>query len=258
MRKHGLLLVEGPHDTEFIACLLKPHGLHRVQLKPDLEPFWDILVPKQFPADGEDLLKRVPVPMFIQNGSHSVAIRCAIGDTQLVRAAQESLAVLDFDELVGIGIILDADENMTPKQRFSRIRSTANSIGLPLNLPEQPGQISNGSPKSGVFVLPDNESKGTLEDILLECASESYPSLLQGAKTFVQTDVSALDDEDLRDLKKPAGKKKAMVSSIASILRPGKAIQVSLQDNRWIKDKTLDLEKVKSVSLFLSKLLELT
>jgi hypothetical protein len=55
----------------------------------------------------------------------------------------------------------------------------------------------------------------------------------------------------------PAGRNKAMVGSIASILRPGRAIQVSLQDDRWLRDTALALPRVKAVQDFLLKLLEL-
>jgi hypothetical protein len=48
-----------------------------------------------------------------------------------------------------------------------------------------------------------------------------------------------------------------MVGSIASILRPGRAIQVSLQDDRWLRDTALALPRVKAVQDFLLKLLEL-
>ena len=62
--------------------------------------------------------------------------------------------------------------------------------------------------------------------------------------------------EDLDDLRKPAGRHKAIVGSMASILRPGKAVQVSLQDNRWLRDAALAIPRVKAVQDFLVSLLD--
>ena len=54
-------------------------------------------------------------------------------------------------------------------------------------------------------------------------------------------------------MKKPAGKKKAIVSIISSILKPGKALQVSIQDNRWVDEKTIQLDSIKLVKKFLDE-----
>lgn len=258
MSKYGYLVVEGPHDVEFVARILKPHGLDRIKHKSDLDPFWYNVVPKGFPPDGEDLLKRVPVPIFFQSNTHSVAIRSARGDTRLVPAMQESLAVLDSGKLVGVGFILDADKRVTPADRFLSIKTEIANLGALLDLPDNPGQVRQGSPKSGVFILPDNQSQGTLEDVLLECAETAYPSLLARANTFVQgVDANGLTTDDKTEFEKPAGRNKAIVSSISSILKPGKAIQVSIQDNRWLKDDALNLSRVRAVQTFLAELLEI-
>ena len=257
MSMYGYLAVEGPHDAEFVARILKPRGLTRVRRKSDLDPFWYDVVPTSFPPDGEDLLKRVPVPLFLQNATHSVAVRSALGDTRLVSATRESLAVLDSEKLVGVGFLLDADGQAAPADRFYSIKTIVAHSNMPLSLPDAPGQVSEGYPRSGVFVLPDNQSAGTLEDVLLECAESTYPSLLAGANGFVQgVDVSGLARNDRRELERPAGRNKAIVSSVSSILKPGKAIQVSIQDNRWLADETLNLPKVRAVRAFLTALLE--
>ena len=50
---------------------------------------------------------------------------------------------------------------------------------------------------------------------------------------------------------------KAIVGSIVSILRPGKAIQVSIQDDRWLRDDALTLPKIKAIHDFLKALFDL-
>jgi hypothetical protein len=76
-----------------------------------------------------------------------------------------------------------------------------------------------GSPRCGVFVLPDNVSEGTLEDLLLEAAGVAYPTLLAGAQRYVEgvsLDGPGFDRDDRGAFGAPAGRKKATVACIAN------------------------------------------
>jgi len=256
MPKYGYLVVEGPHDLEFAYRLLRPFGLIRVRMKDDLDPFWEDLVPTDFPPDG-DLQKRVPVPLFLQNNSHSVAIHSAIGDTRLVQSVEESAALIEVGDVTGIGLILDSDRQLPAADRYGTIKAGLRDKGL--TLPENAGDVAVGPPRLGAYVLPDNHSPGTLEDLLIECAHRVYPNLLTSATTHIDNvpGDAALEADDLGDFKKPAGRNKAIVGSIASVLRPGKAVQVSIQDNRWLRGDNLNVARVKAVQDFLVDLMEL-
>ena len=98
--------------------------------------------------------------------------------------------------------------------------------------------MSEGPPRLGAYILPDNLSCGTLGDILIDCAQHAYPTLLSTAAVHVDAAFgdNSLTADDMKELRKAAGRNKAIVGSMASILRPGRAIQVSLQDNRWLRD----------------------
>lgn len=117
---------------------------------------------------------------------------------------------------------------------------------------------TQGPPKLGAFILPDNGTAGTLEDILLDSAKEVYPKLLESA--FLHVDSARYVDlipDDLKEFNKPAGKNKAIIGTMASILKPGKAIQVSIQDNQWLQGSALSLPRIKAVQNFLANLFEL-
>jgi len=47
--------------------------------------------------------------------------------------------------------------------------------------PDDVGIVLSTTPRLGVFVLPDNGTRGKLEDILLEWAQHAYPTLLSTA-----------------------------------------------------------------------------
>jgi len=48
------------------------------------------------------------------------------------------------------------------------------------------------------------------------------------------------------------------VGCIANVLRPGKSVQVSIQDNRWVTAETLTLPSMAPLDQFLQDLFSLT
>jgi hypothetical protein len=256
MPKYGYLVVEGPHDIEFVYRLLSPLGLRRIRLEADGDPFFTPLIPHDYPPDG-DLQERMPVPLFLQSGTHAIAVHGAAGDARLIQTLEENTVLIGLAGLTGVGIILDADTDQSPVDRYVTIRDQLRAKNLAF--PDDAGVVSPTTPRLGAFVLPDNQAPGTLEDILLECGQLVYAGLLSTAThvNAASQDPSLLN-EDLEELRKPAGRIKAIVGSIASILRPGKAVQVSIQDNRWLRDSAaLAIPRVRAVQDFLTNLLEL-
>lgn len=260
MGHYGYMVVEGHHDIEFVARLLKPYGFKRIQYLKDLDTFWQrsSLIPTRFPYK-DDLLKRVPVPVFFQTATHSIAIHSASGYSRLAETIQETLISLPSQEdIESIGVILDADDTEPVKRRFEKLIGALRDKNPDLILPVEPGQVTNAAPTMGVFILPDNRNIGTLENILLDAAKVNYPNLSSAAALYIQNiDRSELTSKDLEEFTKPAGSKKAHIGSMASILKPGKAMQVSIQDNRWLEGDTFNLPGIQAISAFLKQLLRL-
>ncbi|GAB4286861.1 MAG: hypothetical protein Fur0025_19760 [Oscillatoriaceae cyanobacterium] len=253
MVRYCYIVAEGPQDVEFLIRLLKPHGLKRVTQLDALDEFWKPLIPDKFPFKG-DLMKRVPVPMFLQNSEVSVAVDSANGIKRLTETLEETLALITASQVFGLGVILDADDEETPPVRFQKLSAELAQTGL--TLPPTPGVVTKGAPRCGIFIIPDNETSGTLEDILLDCAEVNYPDLLEKATNYIDNiDAAQLDKDDLRDFRKQAGKKKAVISSITSVLKPGKALQVSLQDNRWLDGAAMNLPQLQTLQRFLEEIL---
>ena len=252
MIRHCYIVVEGPQDIEFLISVLKYYyNLRRVKFLSELDLFWKPLVPKTFLID-DDLMKRVPVPTFLQNADLSIALHSANGIDRLANTIEESLALIPPSKIFGIGIFLDADDIETPQERFNKLISKLSSQGL--SPPSILGEVMKGSPQCGIFIAPNNKDSGTLENILLECAEVNYPDLLNLSNRYLsEIDATKLTGKDLKELKKPAGKKKAIISIISSILKPSKALQVSIQDNRWVDEKTIQLDSIKLVKKFLDE-----
>jgi hypothetical protein len=187
----------------------------------DLDPFFVELTRLEFPPSG-NLQKRMPVPLFLRSPTHVVAVQVAMGDTRQINTLEEDSIKLDLARLTGIGIFLDADAAISPVGRYVRVRDGLRAKNFAF--PGDPGIVSEGAPRLGAFVLPDNRSQGTLEDILLECGRQVYPGLVATATAHVDAafqDASLVSD-DLDELRKPAGRNKAIIGSMASILKPGR------------------------------------
>ena len=258
MPKYGFLVVEGPHDAELAYRLLSPFGFARNRHMAEVSAFLRPLIQREYPPGG-DLQKRMGTPLFLTSDTHGLAVCKADGDARLVATVEENLSVLDVTQLTGMGILLDADKDklQSADARYQAMQVGMTAIGHPL--PAVAGSVSTITPRVGAFVVPDNSSSGTLEDLLIECAKGVYPTLLESATKHVataDTDASLIAD-DLKDFKKPSGRNKALVSSIASILRPGKAVQVSIQDNKWLRGEILNLPRIKAIQDFLKNLFDL-
>jgi hypothetical protein len=255
--KYCYLLTEGAQDITFLIKLLKYNGIKRIEQRSEVDIFWDELIPKTFPYKGE-LNKQVPVPKFLEGNGLSIALQGAIGDTRLVETIQEDLSIISLKKLMGVGLILDAD-NREPQERFDKIKIEIEKLQLGLDMASNPGIVTQSEVKIGIFVLPDNQSKGTLENILIECGEYNYQQLIDLSRDYIsRIDESKLKSGDLREIRKPTGKNKAIIGGVSNILKPGRTLQVSLQDNDWIDDRTVDLDKIKLVRKFLNQILDVT
>jgi len=253
-RKLGYLVVEGPHDVEFACKIIKHRSskrISRVQQIEELDPTFKELVPDKFPHGG-DLLKRVPVPIFLQNEEFGIAIHSAGGDTKIADCLKDTVDLIGLDKFNSLGVILDSDSKEPPNTRHKKLLDLLES--LKDIFPEQPGSVSEELLKTGIYVFPDNKSQGTLEDLLIEAGYFSYGKQLESAKEFVQKIKIECCPREYKDLYLPAGENKSVIGAVVSLLRPGKTTQVSIQDNNWINSKNIEDGRIKEFSDFLHHL----
>jgi hypothetical protein len=229
--KKIFLAVEGQHDIAVIGKMLELQGIRRKHLKSTVERFWYRLIPKDFPVD-DNLLQRVPVPRFFQNEEFSIAVFDMVGHTKITSVMNNLVFAVDCTNLYAVGIVCDADHEAVIK-RFDEIKTDIKAVSEPIICDSfsslELGKVSETSPKSGIFILPDNSSHGCLDSVLLECAATSYDDLLPSATSYVEN-----VPEVYRNKWKPYDREKAIVGCVSNILRPGKSNQVSLEDNKWV------------------------
>jgi hypothetical protein len=262
------LLVEGPHDAEFMARLLKARGFEqRTKLSAIPKPFHD-LFPAKYPATEETpLIERHPVPGFYQNADQWLIMLVGGGSKSSITlaAALRSARIAEFTP-DAIGVFVDQDQEATPedaRDRFIDEFIKEEDLPVTLNFKFQPGTVVQDQPRVGLFVLPDNQNTGALEDLLLDCGEENYKELKDKALAFRDDTLlnAQLTTDDLKEYGQPAGqkhiskKKKAWVSAMGAILVPAAAIQNSIRKNRWLEGAALNLPKIQAVSKFLDELI---
>ncbi len=228
--KYALLGVEGPHDQAAVGKLLKIAGFRLFNGKPKhLDSFWGKLVPAYPPSS---LYGRFNMPSIYQSDVYSVAIYQGEG-SNLTENLQDILATHApyHQDIAAFGIVVDADETL-PENKAKPFAHAFRSF-FP-DFPTQPGIVSAGTPKTGVYVLPDNVRQGTLDTLLVQCGNAVYPDLKSQAQAY-------LDHVDKRYTQhwRPFDKPKALVATMTSVLKPGATNTASIAQNAWIGPESL-------------------
>lgn len=260
------LVTEGVHDVTFLGKLLgREHGARRIETTDKLDPphrpwLGSFSWPHTLPGRSAQIHRlSVPAPVFYRLGDgRSVVLRNAEGIDKIAATLerdQESFVRIDIQP-DAIGIVLDSDDE-PPAQRFVKVSALLREAKLPE--PARWGEFAPGPPRVGVFSLPEPDVQGTLEDLLLALGRVAYPDLQAGAEAYAKdwharaTMGSA--GREWSELRKPAGVKKATLAAMTAVLKPGKAIQASLEDHRWVSDETRDVPGLRACVGFLAELL---
>ena len=259
----ALIVVEGSQDAASLGLLLEVVGYEQVKDLTELPVEWRDLVSKTFPQPNRGINQPHGVPHFRKTANGNlVAMVIAGGDSKLASALMVSLTVLGRLP-AAVGFVLDNDREPNPTKRHGGLLAEVakNQSGIVLgtgSFPDVPGQIQTGPPRTGVFVLPNNQQQGTLEDVLLEAGEIAYGAQLAQAKEFVQNmKESGLNVDDLHERTRPSGQKKQVVGTVAALLKPGRALATSLHDNRWLKGEALNTALVRGLRSWLHDLLDI-
>jgi len=251
--RYAILAVEGAHDQVFVAELLVRHGFTKFDgTQSNLDGFWTHFTPA-WPKNGR-LYSRPDMPTIVHRNGISILI-CTGEGTSLLTKFPDTFANRPQykTNIAAFGIVVDADTKACPevaKSYADAYRTHFNSF------PDLPGVIDKTGIHTGIFVLPDNHSTGTLEDILLECGAVGYPDLTAKARSFVSAiDRSALTADDKKGLLKFAGENKALVASISGVLKPGMVLEHSIRNDRWLEAGSLALPRVDALTKFLRELI---
>lgn len=248
--KRTIIFVEGTHDAEVVARILKIKGFSHLRKKSVVDIFWHKIIPKIFPPN-DDLLERIPVPMFYKNGESEVALYSCNGISK-IEAAYKNIrdsVYVQFSGISSVYVIVDCDNRPEADVR----KEIVNLLSFPVS---DKSILNVQGVNYGLYILPNNSDKGTIEKLLLECAEIQYTAVLNNAKNFVDTiDFTKLSNEDKKEIEKPFGKEKAILGAVATILKPAKSLPVSICDNEWITDKTMTQKTLSELADYIGQCL---
>ena len=121
----------------------------------------------------------------------------------------------------------------------------------------QSGNVIEGSPRLGIYILPDNSQQGVLDTLICDCGDLVYPEYMQRAREYV--DKFSEEERKKKPLKwKPFDQEKAIIATVVSVLKPGKTNQTSISDNSWISPETeAQIPAIQNLIKFFRNLLNL-
>jgi hypothetical protein len=249
-RRYALIGAEGNHDQAFLCRILhKLLGFKKFDDKEsDLDTFWRKFVPIYPPKSGR-LYMRLDMPSVLHTEDVSVAIYAGEG-SKLITNLAAKLSDIDYSSFLAFGIVADADKHSP--NRVAEIYSAGFGDLFP-NFPNKPGVIIESSPRLGLYVLPDNSNQGVLDTLLCNCGQAAYPEFMRRARAYIDQ----FSQEEIKEIGwKPFDKEKAIVATVASVLKPGKTNTVSITDNNWICSETIaTVSELNSIVSFLKNLL---
>lgn len=238
--RNYLIVVEGAHDIAVIEKLLKINGVNqKVSSIEELPKVWKRTIPSVFPFEQGKLDRITPIPSFVKNEDLSVAIKKAGGDKEIMNVLQQTLDTMlyeEIDQLDAIMLICDADAKTADEKRAEMLENHKEKDDFILQVKDDGISLDLKVKTVPVYtyVFPDDVESGNLENLLLETAKVVYPGLLNLAEQYVE---QASEYQEI--LKKEQYAKKAEVGCIANAMKPGKANQVSIADDEWISETTL-------------------
>ncbi len=254
--RYAIIGVEGQHDQAFVGKVLKLLGFKdfRVELKglkSALDPFWRKFIPV-YPKKG-DLYERLDMPSILFNDTISVAIYAGGGSSLVTNLDDILSANSEYQtDLAAFGIVADCDKS-TPDCICEPYANKFRNY-FP-NFPARPGVVDTNSPRTGIYVLPDNQQQGVLDTLVCKCGKIAYPAYMERARSYLDK----FTEEDKKILKlKNFDLDKALVATVVSVLKPGLTNTVSIAQNDWVSEETQEVPALAKFIDFLRELLELS
>lgn len=257
----SVVVTEGIHDVVTIGKILRLKGFQEAKHIEEIPDFLENIIPKQYPFEGTELSRRVPYPSFFFHEGYWILVSNAGSNSNLIGNLK---GILDtprrkdiISRLCGAAILTDADTKTAIgrlaelQKELSDVLVGVDDFKFDLSTPTQITMYEKAK-HFGMYIFPDNQGEGTLERILLEGARAEYPDLLRVANSYVAYAKGPPCGIELKNF----DGEKAVVGAIASVLKPGKAPQASLHDNKWFTTASLlDIPLHRSLSDFIDMII---
>ncbi len=155
------------------------------------------------------------------------------GDNQVLHKLNALLKKSDPPEV--IGVILDADQNID--ERYQEIKAkVADFYNLPKNMPKDGlVHLEKGLPKLGIWIMPNNQDNGALEEFYLELATDIDTD-------FIDNTIQEAEKKELTSFKSQHRKKAIMHTYFAWQDTPGMPLHAAI--NKIVLDNNAEIAHV--------------
>ncbi len=155
------------------------------------------------------------------------------GDNQVLHKLNALLKKSDPPEV--IGVILDADQNID--ERYQEIKAkVADFYNLPKNMPKDGlVHLEKGLPKLGIWIMPNNQDNGALEEFYLELATDIDTA-------FIDNTIQEAEKKELTSFKSQHRKKAIMHTYFAWQDTPGMPLHAAI--NKIVLDNNAEIARV--------------
>lgn len=259
MIKNFLIIVEGAHDNAFLGKILKNLDFEEIKSIKEIYPVLKKLIPNNFPFIDNKLNIFNFVPFFYKKDNKQVVIVNADGEHNILDKIEYILGEYTIEEIKQINrILIFADGDL--KNRVEKIESI-----LDIDFSQKEFEFLNRedllleNPRIDIlhkfeialdyFIFPDNQSKGRLEDIILESIKLSESDLLD-ITTYYMNEISPSYKRKWSSSN--SKEEKSKIGIIGNILIPGAGNTALIHSDKinWLslsqKDKICSLDRVYS------------
>ncbi len=155
------------------------------------------------------------------------------GDNQVLHKLNALLKKSDPPEV--IGVILDADQNID--ERYQEIKAkVADFYNLPKNMPKDGlVHLEKGCPKLGIWIMPNNQDNGALEEFYLKLATDIDTA-------FIDNTIQEAEKKELTSFKSQHRKKAIMHTYFAWQDTPGMPLHAAI--NKIVLDNNAEIAHV--------------
>ncbi len=237
--KSFIFFVEGIHDVNCVARVLLLNKYIEAKNINQLPEIWKVRVPRNYPFINDRLDRHIPIPAYFFKNDLCIAIVSSNGATNILTDIDlylSNMNKIELKQINGICAIFDADEYEFKEafdEKFKKYNKDriVNKKDFLIGHCRVRGEII---PLHNYF-FPNNKSKGTLENLLLEGANIVYSDLLKNVDEYIQK----IDDRYKYNWSR-SSKNKVKVGCIANVFQPGGANQTSIRYDNWISEESME------------------
>lgn len=184
-----LVCCEGRHDHALLVKLLQALAWRKVEPQAEDPEYIRARLPRPRQLKGRLAFQLDRLPDFLRRGQGWLVIEARGSVEQVLGDATDALIEQIGAPLTSVGLFVDCDTSVQARvQRAQQVfgHRIATSITASAVMAGKPG-----NPRLGLWVSPDNNRCGTLDDLLLESITIARPTLSTAAATFVNDHFSS-------------------------------------------------------------------